>query len=294
MTPTTIQNVAIIGAVHGNELTPACLVQHFQEYPDRLARSNFRSHTLIANPQALDRQLRYIEADLNRCFNPKDLANPAQNQYEHRRAKEIYQEIQEKSVDLVIDIHSTTSNMMLSILYSNPHPWLLKLFAHLAKINPDVRFVYHPLSEAENCYLKGVCSLGFTLEIGPIAHNVLSPPLFQQTEELVYQILDYIERENERSLCPSGSIDPLTIYQRLGVIDYPRDSRGQIAATLHPNILYRDYEAICPHQPIFLGFDGQEIIYCGDSTIYPIFVGESSYREKGIALCLTDKKQVIA
>jgi len=41
-----------------------------------------------------------------------------------------------------------------------------------------------------------------------------------------------------------------------------------------------------------LGFDGQEIIYRGESELYPIFVGESSYKEKGIALCWTAKKQI--
>ncbi|GCA91999.1 aspartoacylase [Microcystis aeruginosa 11-30S32] len=60
----------------------------------------------------------------------------------------------------------------------------------------------------------------------------------------------------------------------------------------NPEILQRDYQAIQPNQPIFLGFDGQEIIYRGESELYPIFVGESSYKETGIALCWTAKKQI--
>jgi aspartoacylase len=289
---TTIKNLALIGGVHGNELTPAYLVKHLQDSPALIKRDSFQSHTLIANPLALKNRTRYIDTDLNRCFNQADLANANCQQYEQIRAKEIYQQIQEKSIDLLIDIHSTTSNMMLAIMYSNPHPWLLKLFTHLTKINPDVRLVYHPVKEEENNFLKGICPLAFTLEIGPINHGVICPYLFRQTETLIYQILDYIERENYLATNLDTFTESLTVYQRLGSIDYPRDEQGEIRAMLHPNILRRDYQAIQPNQPIFLGFDGQEIIYRGESTLYPIFVGESSYKEKGIALCWTAKTQI--
>jgi aspartoacylase len=241
---------------------------------------------------ALKQRVRYVDTDLNRCFNQKDLVNPDCQQYEQKRAKKIVKEIREKSIDLLIDIHSTTSNMMLAIIYSNPHPWLLKLFTYLTKINPDVRLIYHPVSEEENHFLKGICPLAFTLEIGPINHGVICPYLFRQTETLIYQILDYIEQENYLAAHLDTFSESLTVYQRLGSIDYPRDEQGEIKAMLHPQILQRDYQAIQPNQPIFLGFDGQEIIYRGESELYPIFVGESSYKEKGIALCWTEKKQI--
>jgi succinylglutamate desuccinylase len=288
----TIQNLALIGAVHGNELTPAYLVKHLQESPNLITRNSFQSHTIIANPLALSHRVRYIDTDLNRCFSQKDLEDTNCQKYEQLQAKEIYRQIQEKSIDLLIDIHSTTSNMRLAVMYSNPHPWLLKLFTHLTKINPDVRLVYHPVKEEENHFLKGICPLAFTLEIGPINHGVVCPYLFRQTETLIYQILDYIEQENYLASYLDPFTESLTVYQRLGTIDYPRDEQGEIRAMLHPNILRRDYQAINPNQPIFLGFDGREIIYRGESTLYPIFVGESSYKEKGIALCWTAKKQI--
>lgn len=199
---TTIKNLALIAGVHGNELTPAYLVKYLQKSANLLARSSFQSHSLIANPLALKQRVRYIDTDLNRCFNQKDLVNPDCQQYEQKRAKKIVKEIREKSIDLLIDIHSTTSNMMLAIIYSNPHPWLLKLFTYLTKINPEVRLIYHPVSEEENHFLKGICPLAFTLEIGPINHGVICPYLFRQTETLIYQILDYIEQE-KLSRCPS-------------------------------------------------------------------------------------------
>ncbi|MFN7247556.1 MAG: aspartoacylase [Microcystis sp.] len=275
---TTIKNLALIAGVHGNELTPAYLVKYLQKSPNLIARSSFQSHSLIANPLALKQRVRYIDTDLNRCFNQKDLVNPDGQQYEQKRAKKIVKEIREKSIDLLIDIHSTTSNMMLAIIYSNAHPWLLKLFTYLTKINPEVRLIYHPVSEGENHFLKGICPLAFTLEIGPINHGVICPYLFRQTETLIYQILDYIEQENYLAAHLDTFSESLIVYQRLGSIDYPRDEQGEIKAMLHPEILQRDYQAIQPNQPIFLGFDGQEIIYRGESELYPIFVGEYYYK----------------
>ncbi len=73
---TTIKNLALIAGVHGNELTPAYLVKYLQNSPNLLARSSFQSYSLIANPLALKQRVRYIDTDLNRCFNQKDLVNP--------------------------------------------------------------------------------------------------------------------------------------------------------------------------------------------------------------------------
>jgi succinylglutamate desuccinylase len=47
---------------------------------------------------------RYIEENLNRCCDSKSLKNPIS--YERRRANELTPVL--KSIDIVIDIHSTT------------------------------------------------------------------------------------------------------------------------------------------------------------------------------------------
>jgi aspartoacylase len=43
---------------------------------------------------------------------------------------------------------------------------------------------------------------------------------------------------------------------------------------------------------MFLTFDGHEIAYEGESTVYPVFINEAAYYEKGVAMCLTNKEQV--
>lgn len=59
-------------------------------------------NALIANPLAKDRNLRYIETDLNRSFGAKTPVS-----YEEERAVELEKTL--KEYDLVVDIHRTTA-----------------------------------------------------------------------------------------------------------------------------------------------------------------------------------------
>ena len=35
------------------------------------------------------------------------------------------------------------------------------------------------------------------------------------------------------------------------------------------------------------------ITYQGDSTVYPVFVNEAAYYEKGIAMCLAKQREIV-
>ena len=61
---------------------------------------------------------------------------------------------------------------------------------------------------------------------------------------------------------------------------------------IHPQLQFKDYEALNPGEPMFLTFAGQTIPYTGNSTTYPVFINEAAYYEKGIAMYLTDKHQI--
>ncbi|MDP8932677.1 MAG: succinylglutamate desuccinylase/aspartoacylase family protein, partial [Cyanobacteriota bacterium] len=49
-----------------------------------------------------------------------------------------------------------------------------------------------------------------------------------------------------------------------------------------------------PGDPMFLTFDGESVLYEGKSTVYPIFINEAAYYEKGIAMCFTQKQIVVS
>ena len=285
-----ISRVAIVGGIHGNELTGIYQVKKFERFPQLIQRASFEAFTLLGNPQAFEIGRRYIDKDLNRCFYSQDLHDPTLSSYEERRAKTIYQQLKppDKSpVDLIIDLHSTTANMGLTLILGNTHPFNLQLAAYLSSINPLVRVYHGAQSGQRSAVLRSLCELSFSIEIGSVAQGVLDADFFNKTEELIHAILDYLEVYNQGKASPINSA--LTLYQYVGMIDYPRNEKGEIQAMIHPQLQGKDYEALNPGEPIFLTFDNQVIAYEGKSTVYPIFINEAAYYEKCIAMCLTEQ-----
>ncbi|WP_375479924.1 aspartoacylase [uncultured Nostoc sp.] len=289
-----INRVAIVGGTHGNEFTGAYLIQKFAQFPNLITRPSFETVTLLANPNAFAAGRRYLEKDLNRCFLKQDLQDPTLNSYEDLQAKLIQDTLAlngDKQADFILDLHSSTANMGLTIILDNSHPLNLKLAAYLSQLNPLVR-VYRCSfkSIAENPFVNSLCELGFAFEVGPIAQGILKARLFQQTEELVRALLDYLEQFNYGKI-PSNN-ETLILYDHLSVVDYPKKPDGTIFGMIHPELQDKDYQALNPGDPIFITFDDKTIVYEGTSTVWPIFINEAAYYEKGIAMCLTKKQQI--
>ncbi|MBD2450444.1 aspartoacylase [Nostoc sp. FACHB-152] len=285
-----INSVVIATGTHGNEFTGIYLGKKFDQFPNLIQRSSFDSRVFLSNPKAFAAARRYIDKDLNRCFAKADLQNPQLASYEDVLAKNIYSLLKEESQNqqqVIIDLHSSTANMQLTIILKSQHPFLLQLAAELSAINPEVRVCYSQPTKNFN-YLCSISELGFAIEVGPVAQAVLNAELFQKTEALIYQVLDYIESYNQG--LSEQKNRKLTFYQSTEVIDYPRNEDGEIQAMIHPQLQFRDYEPLNPGEPIFLTFDGKAIAYEGTSTVYPIFINEAAYYEKGIAMCLTQQK----
>ncbi|OCQ95081.1 aspartoacylase [Nostoc sp. MBR 210] len=287
-----INSVVIATGTHGNEFTGIYLGKKFEQLPKLIQRHSFDTRVLLSNPKAFAAARRYIDKDLNRCFATADLQNPQLASYEDILAKNIYYLLAEESKNqqqVIIDLHSSTANMQLTIILGSQHPFILQLAAHLSEINPDVRICYSQPTRDSN-FLCSISELGFAIEVGPVAQGVLNAELFQKTEALIYQVLDYIESYNQGLFQRQNPT--LTYYQYTGVIDYPRNEAGEIIGMIHPQLQFRDYQPLNPGESIFLTLEGSAIAYQGTSTIYPIFINEAAYYEKGIAMCLTQKKTI--
>jgi succinylglutamate desuccinylase len=284
-----IRKVAIIGGTHGNELTGVYLIKKFEQLPRLIERPSFKSLTLLANKRAIAEGKRYIEKDLNRCFLKQELENENLIAHEDREAKIINQMLGPKGnpqVDMIIDLHSTTANMGITIIPSSNHPFNLCLAAYLTEIYPFVKIYSWSHSEEEDGFLRSICKIGCTVEVGAVPQGVLSATLFQQTEKMIQSILDYIEAHNNGQNIIRSSV---TIYEAIQFIDYPRNNLGELQAMIHLQLQDKDYEALNPGDAMFLTFDGQTINYEGKSTVYPVFINEAAYYEKAIAMCLTQK-----
>ena len=151
--------------------------------------------------------------------------------------------------------------------------------------------MYHSASSGRSQdSLRSLGEFGLGIEVGPIAQGVLIAEFFLKTEALIHTILNYLEKVNYGETHPFDQ--KLTIYRYVKTIDYPRDKSGEIQAMIHSQLQFRDYHPLRPGDPMFLSFDGDIIPYEGCSTVYPIFINEAAYYEKGIAMSLTQKLQI--
>lgn len=283
-----IHNILLSAGIHGNEKTGIFLIKKFQKNPELIERNSFTSKTLLINQKAIELNKRYYEIDLNRCFASHIIHNPKAEVYEELLAQKLYRQIQESKIDFVIDVHTSTSNMGLTLLLSNNNPFNLQLAAYLASKNPQVKIV-RSINTEENRF-RHIFPLGFTLEIGAIAPNVIDSVWFERAEALIIEILDYIELTNQHQQ-PKFS-KTITLYSLFETVYFPTDDTGEITAMVHSQVHGNDYHALSSGEPIFMKFDGSTISYKGSNTVYPIFINEAAYWEDKIAMYFTMKEEI--
>jgi succinylglutamate desuccinylase len=289
-----IQRVAVIAGVHGNEWTGIHLVKKFQQSPELIERSTFETLTLLANLKAIEANLRYIDKDLNRCFSKQDLSNlELVASYEDRRAKEIAALLRpsnQPNVDVIIDLHSTTANMGMTIFPTSTEPFNLGMCDYLSACYPEVRVCFGERYGQESPLLRSLAPYGCVIEVGSVPQGVLNARQLQQTEMLVHAILNYVDAHNQGNLRLTSS--NLTVYHVLCSVDYPRDAAGELQAVIHPQLQFQDYKPLNPGDPMFLTSTGEMISFQGKTTVFPVFINEAAYYEKHIAMILTEKQQL--
>lgn len=111
--------ILVIGGIHGNEYTGIELVKILNENP----LENIES--VIANPQAVNKDKRFIETDLNRSFGKTETMS-----LEEKLAKNLIQKIKKKP--LILDFHNTTADYnSCAITTKKPTEEVLKICSHL-------------------------------------------------------------------------------------------------------------------------------------------------------------------
>ncbi|MDR0518038.1 MAG: aspartoacylase [Fibromonadaceae bacterium] len=265
--------IAVCGGTHGNELTGIYLAK--------------KHGWLLANPAAAEKRQRYIDTDLNRCFAMSSLSAEKKG-LESIRAKELNAMLGQKGAesahDLILDIHNTTANMGITLILSSKDQDLVNISACIAKEFAGVRIYLQQESREESPYLGTIAKKDVCIEAGPQAHGTLNSELFFKVEQVVFRFLELIEAWKNGSLPKAnGSIE---LFVEMRNLDYPRDRNGNIAAMVHPALQGRDFCELRTGMPIFMGFDGNEVFWEGE-TCYPAFINEAAYYEKGIAMSLT-------
>jgi len=286
-----IKNIAITGGTHGNELTGVYLVKKWQNNPELIKRSSFETIATLMNKRAIKEVRRYVDQDLNRSFGLYDLSDDNLDNYEAQLAKELNDELgkkgsKEPNVDFIVDLHTTTANMGLSIVVSNPSTTTWRAIAFLCKMEPSLK-VYRWQGDVENSFVDSMAPHGFVIEVGAVPQGVIRADLFLKTEALIYHLLDFIEKENNGEELALGST--LEIYDHEVLVDYPRNEEGDLVAMVHQERQDRDFTLIQQGDPLFLTLENKTIPYEGEPR-YTIFINEAAYYEKGFAMTLAEKK----
>lgn len=266
--------VVISGGVHGNELIGIYLVKKLQH--DFFEAKNISVDFLLANPKAIKMNRRYIDYDLNRAFSKEALTQDS-HLYEFERAKVIQERL--RNSDFLIDLHTTTANMGISVILSKKDEQSESVAKILAKEFEQVRIVQWFGSD-EGDFINSLVPSSITIEVGHVCQGVLESDLFFSTLKVVKRTLDILEK-NE--ICK----EPHPAYKIEKYVDFPRRD-GELFGMIHPELQGKDFTLLHRGDPIFLTFDEEEIFYDGESA-YPLFINEAAYYEKNIAFCLSQK-----
>ena len=285
-----INKLAITGGTHGNELTGVYLIKKWKLQPELLVRSNFETIFLHTNEKSIDICRRYVDHDLNRAFNTVDLNDNSLVTHEAKLAKELNKLLGPKgstdtNVDFIVDLHTTTANMGLSIVVSNDSILTWKAIAFLSMNEPTLK-IYRWQGDEEDAFLDSMAPHGFAIEVGAVPQGVLRADLFLQTEALIYNLLDFFEKENDNMMIDLPN--ELEVFDHKCLVDYPRDTNGNITAMVHQDRQDKDYVRIKDGDPLFLTLKGETIYYEGE-PLYSLFINEAAYYEKGVAMCLANK-----
>jgi len=286
---TPFDTVFVVGGTHGNERTGVTLVQHWLQRPAEVQREAFTTQLLLANPEAIRKNVRFIDRDLNRSFLPQQSSGKTVGTYESARAREIAATLQSGihgKRTFAIDLHTTTTHMGITLI-TNTDPVNLAVAAHVQKRLSDSRIYCFADSHRINSCLRAAADGGLGVEIGPIPQGVVRHDTLEITAGVVQQILNTLETFNRGRYAP---LDPnLPVYLHDRHMLYPEVPAGTPPVFIHRGIEGRDYAPISPGQPIFQDLRGWVGKYEGTDTRYPVFINEAAYYCENIAFSLTRK-----
>ena len=175
------------------------------------------------------------------------------------------------------------------LILSARDPFTMRASAVLTQEFKDAWIYYQPEERSASPYFGTVAKADVCIEIGPQQHGTLDAAIFEETERLVKRYLELAEEWNRGELQKRAPIK-VDVYTQFKDLGYPKpQGGGPIQAMIHPELMGRDYRELKSGDKLFRTFDGKDILYEGESPVYPIFISEPAYYEKDIAMSLTTK-----
>lgn len=268
--------VLIFGGTHGNEWTGSVLIEKYETYlKERFPK--LKLECILANPKAREKNLRFIDEDLNRAFAFLNEARPYS--FEHQRAREI-QNLIKRSPGLVIDLHTTTSSMGQTIILSNENALTLHLASALKHKIPQLKILLAP--DPNKKYLASQSETGIIVEVGPTPQGLLVGKILEQTLTLLVELLEIYQNTSHHN-------GQLEVYEEVTDIFYP-ESENQINSYINPDFQDKNFTQIEGKYTPFKAFTGELISLTTSEKLYPIFINEAAYYPHKLAFTLCRKK----
>ncbi|MEY4360365.1 MAG: hypothetical protein RLZZ631_1851 [Cyanobacteriota bacterium] len=291
-----LARILVVAATHGNERNAPWLLEQWRERPHLLASAGFPLQLEIGNPAAHAENRRYLERDLNRCFTPELLSDPAHQELEVCRARELlarFGAAGPQSCAVVLDLHSTTSAMGNSLVVYGRRPADLALAAGIqARLGLPVYL--HEADSAQQGFLVERWPCGLVIEVGPVAQGLLNAAICRQTQlalEAAFATL---------AAAAAGQLRlprALQVHRHQASRDLPRQADGRPEAVVHPRLQQRDWRPLQAGDSLFWSAEGADLSWTPDGSAkadearWPVFINEAAYGEKGIAFSLCRRER---
>jgi len=210
---------------------------------------------------------------------------------------------------IVIDLHTTTTNMGISIIVPEGDPLMSAAAAYvLYKCrqkygDEEAQVLMHAMPKRQDRMNLSSCGRhGFTVEVGPTPQGVLRHDVVEKTEACMHALMEFLHLRNLeieqnkndspvldhlRELYPGGivscfrSAPAVRPGELSGKISWPNDPTNPNfpALMVHKSVQDRDFQKLCTGDPLFVDVEGNVIAYDGShgDEVHLIFVNEGGY-----------------
>jgi aspartoacylase len=218
----------------------------------------------------------------------------------------------EPLIDVVVDLHTTTANMGISLIIPEGDALMSAAAAyvlHQCKTKygyKSVQCLMHALPKrAERQNLSSCGRHGFTIEVGPVPQGVLRHDVIEKTQAAMHSLLEFLHLRNVELQTKNDKYDTPRVLDELrqiypnnivpcyrsapavrpgelsGKICWPNDESNPNfpAVIIHKSLQDRDFEPLRVGDPLFVSLDGTVLPYDGShgDEVYLIFVNEGGY-----------------
>ncbi len=265
--------IAVIGGTHGNEPVGIEVMKHLKQNKPKGCLHDYEC--FLGNPRAYEEGKRFIDTDLNRTFGK----NGERKGYEGDQSAALSKEIQGK-FDFILDLHTTTSNMGLTLLLNNDHENTRNAAAYLKELMPEIKII-EGMRLGEECpYTNNMAQAGLTVEVGPVANNVLDSALILATNKMVTAILEWDFKSDI-------DLKEVEHFKSIGEYTFPKTGDWYV----HPSLERADFVELHPSDPVFINMDEEVIGFEYEHSVYPYFVNEAAYLNDNLVMTMGIKRK---